>query len=380
MMRVANEKLVPRYRGYAQMLSEDLIRDLLPGARDKKFFDSLGLYLLVTCRGTRLWRFKYRFPPRSPRTKENCLSLGRYPDTTLEHARELRDLARQDVAGGIDPRLRRVGGTSFRVSTFEVVAREFLGVLRAACVSADAPSRPVADLIQRTQGRLLYRRTRTREPISAGTVELMQRRLEMHVFPHIGQRDVRDLSSPDLLEVLRQIEARGTHSLAHRVRSICSRVRRFARATGRECEDVTVDLVGALIPIASEHVAAIVEPERIGELLRAIDSYRGDPVTRLALKLLPYTFPRPIEQRTMEWPHLRLVGVAPEWRIPWRRMKARHPHIVPLSRQAAGILREIQLLTGHSRWVFPQNGHPIDRCRRTVSTLLYGPWASPIVR
>jgi integrase len=93
-------------------------------------------------------------------------------------------------------------------------------------------------------------------------------------------------------------------------------------------------------------------------LLRAIDAYRGAPLTRLALRLIPYIFPRPIEFRTMEWAHLRLYGVAPEWRVPWRRMKMREPHIVPLSRQAVAILRKVQLLTGHGHWVFPQIRNP----------------------
>ena len=339
------------------MLTDEIIRSLQPQVKDKRVFDSRGLYFLVTSRGARVWRFRFRFPLRSPETKETYISLGRYPDITLERAREIRDLACRDIANGVDPRLRRVGGKLCEGGTFEVVAREFLSILRKACVSAEATS-AVTDLIQQTKLSPHYRRPRTREPISVSTVKLMQRRLELHVFPYIGARQVQNLSAPELLKVLRQIESRGTYDLAHRVRAICSRVFRFARATGRHCEDVTADLAGALIPVTPEHIAAIVDPEQVGELLRAIDSYRGDPVTRLALRLLPYTFPRPVELRTMEWSHVRFVGVAPEWRVPWRRMKTRLPHIVPLSRQAAAILRELHSLTGHHRWVFPQKRFP----------------------
>jgi hypothetical protein len=105
-------------------------------------------------------------------------------------------------------------------------------------------------------------------------------------------------------------------------------------------------------------MAAIVEPAKIGALLRSIEAYDGEPLTRLALKLIPYVFTRPIEFRTMEWAHVQLHGASPEWRVPWRRMKMRKLHIVPLARQAAEILREIRLHSGKGRWVFPQLRNP----------------------
>lgn len=338
------------------MLTDDLIRAIQPNASPQKRFDGRGLYLLVTPGGGRLWRFKYRFPPRSTENKEKLISFGRYPEVSLEQARERRDAARRDIANGIDPSLRRTCERICISSAFESVAREFIGVLRAANISPESPSRAAADLIEKR--RAPSRRARRREPISAETVETMERRLELHVFPYIGERDVRLLTPRELLEVLRRIESRGTHDLAHRVRAICSRVLRYARATGRQCEDVAADLVGSLTPVESEHLAAIVEPAKIGALLRAIEAYPGDPVTHLALRLVPYIFPRPIEFRTMEWAHVQLEGVAPEWRVPWRRMKMREPHIVPLARQAVEVLREVRLHTGYRRWVFPQLRNP----------------------
>jgi len=118
------------------------------------------------------------------------------------------------------------------------------------------------------------------------------------------------------------------------------------------------NLSDLLIPFESEHMAAIVDPVGIGGLLRAIENYHGEPITRLALRLIPYIFPRPIEFRTMEWSQINLNGPAPEWRVPWKRMKMREPHIVPLSRQAVEILREIQLHTGDRHFVFPQLRKP----------------------
>jgi integrase len=105
-------------------------------------------------------------------------------------------------------------------------------------------------------------------------------------------------------------------------------------------------------------MAAIVEPIKIGQLLRAIDGYSGESLTRLALRLVPYIFPRPIEFRTMEWAHITLDGATPEWRVPWRRMKGRKPHIVPLSCPLVAILHEVQRYSGGGRWVFPQLRHP----------------------
>jgi integrase len=340
------------------MLNDDVIRALRAGPKPQKMSDGKGLYLAVMPSGGRLWRFRYRFPPRTPGNTEHVISLGPYPEVSLEQARERRDAARRDVFNGINPRLRRTCVKICIGNTFESVAREFIGVLRAANIPAETPSLAAADLIQRALKWPRYRRPRSREPISADTVDTMERRLEMHVFPYLGGRDVQLLRAPELLEVLRRIESRGTYDLAHRVRSICSRVFRYARATGRQCEDVAADLVGSLTPVESEHMAAIVEPAKIGALLRAIEAYRGEPLTRLALKLIPYLFVRPIEFRTMEWAHVQLHGTTPEWRIPWRRMKMREPHVVPLSRQASEILREVRLLTGDRRWVFPQLRNP----------------------
>lgn len=340
------------------MLDEATVRAFETDTKPRKVFDAKGLYLLLTPSGGRLWRFKYRFPPRCPDSKEKAISLGAYPDVSLEQARERRDAARRDLANGINPSLRRTCEKVCLGNTFESVAREFIGVLRAASIATETPSRAAADLIQVALKSPHWRRPRTREPISVETVDTMERRLEMHVFPYIGQRDVQLLRAPELLEVLRRIEARGTYDLAHRVRAVCSRVLRYARATGRHCDDIAADLVGSLTPVESEHMAAIVEPQRIGTLLRAIEAYRGAPLTRLALKLVPYIFPRPIEFRSMEWAHVQLHGATPEWRVPWRRMKMREPHIVPLSRQATDILSEVRLLTGSGRWVFPQLRNP----------------------
>jgi Arm DNA-binding domain len=257
------------------MLSDAVIHALRAGPKPRQVCDEKGLYLSVRPGGGRLWRYKYRFPPRSPGNKEKSLSLGSYPEISLHQARERRDEARRDLANGLNPSLRRTCQKICLGNTFESVVREFFKVLRAANIPVDTPSRAAGDLVQLAlkSPHGCQSRVRRREPISSETVDTMERRLEMHVFPHIEARDIQLLRAPELLEVLRHIESRGTLDLAHRVRSIW----------------------------------------------------------------------RPVVFRTMEWGHLQVHGASPEWRVPWRRMKKRQPHIVPLSRQAAETLREVHL-------------------------------------
>jgi integrase len=338
---------------YPQMLTDNVIRAAKPSDKPQKLCDEKGLLLLITPSGSRLWRFRYRF-----QNKENTLGFGAYPDVSLKEAREERDEARRDLRRGIDPAVKRKAEQRSPANTFEAVAQELLAMLRKASLAGANPAPAAAEVIERTIQPHRKRKARRREPISADTIDTMKRRLEMHVFPYIGKTDVGLLTGPDVLAVLRRIESRGTFELAHRVRSICSRVLRYARATGRKCEDVAADLIGLLVSVESEPMATIVEPLKIGQLLRATSGYAGEPLTRLALQLVPYIFPRPIELRTMEWVNVTLDGPTPEWRVPWRRMKMRKPHIVPLSRQAVTILREIHLHSGRGRWVFPQLRHP----------------------
>jgi integrase len=171
------------------------------------------------------------------------------------------------------------------------------------------------------------------------------------VFPYIGKHPIEALKAADVLKVLRRIESRGTHETAHRVRSLCGRVFRYAVATGRAERDPTADLKGALAPANNENFAAITDPAKVGQLLRAIDGYVGQPTVHAALKLAPLVFVRPGELRAAEWSEFDLDGA--EWRIPAERMKAGELHIVPLSSQALEIIADLQLITGDGKYLFP---------------------------
>ena len=170
-------------------------------------------------------------------------------------------------------------------------------------------------------------------------------------YPSIGERRVAEIAAPELLSVLRKVEARGRYETARRLRSTCGMVFRYAIATGRAERDPSIDLRGALTAPKVSHRSAIVDPTGIGALLRAIEGFDGQPTTRAALRLAPLVFVRPGELRHAEWVEIDLQ--ATEWRIPVAKMKMRRPHRVSLSRQALAIICELQRISGNGRWLFP---------------------------
>jgi integrase len=153
-----------------------------------------------------------------------------------------------------------------------------------------------------------------------------------------------------------RIEAKGVIDTAHRSREVCGRLFRYAIATGRAKHDIAADLIGALAPRSTQHHAAIIDPAKVGKLLRALDGYDGQAATAAAaLKLAPYVFVRPTELRAAEWSEITLDADQPEWRIPAGRMKMREAHNVPLARQSVDILRALQPITGRQQYVFPRS-------------------------
>jgi integrase len=298
-------------------LTDSKARNAKPKKNQFKLFDTDGLFLLVSPAGGKWWRFKYRLGG-----KEKLISLGTYPEVSLAQARARRDEARKQVADGIDPSQARKALKAAKVqneSTFEVVAREWHSKF-----------------------------TLTWTPGHAITIKS---RLEYNVFPWIGGRPINEIKAPELLMVLRRIESRGALETAHRVRTICGQVFRYAVATGRAERDPAADLRGALPQVKSKHLSAVTKPEEVAGLLRAIDGYQGSFVTKCALRLAPYLFVRPGELRQMEWAQVNLETA--EWNIPAERMKTRQPHLVPLAHQSLEILRELYPLTGTGKYVFP---------------------------
>lgn len=298
-------------------LSEIKVRTVKPEEKQITLFDGRGLFLLVTPTGGKLWRFKYRFD-----SKAKLISLGTYPEISLEEARQRREEARQLLAHGVDPgavRKAQKQAETEETETFEVIAREW--------------------------------HTRFNHTWAPGHATKIINALTRDLFPWIGARPIKELKAPELLTTLRRIESRGTLETAHRVRGMMGQIFRYAVATGRAERDPAADLRGALPQPNENHHAAITDPKEVAPLLRAIDGYTGHFVVKCALRLAPLVFVRPGELRHAEWTEIDLDEAT--WNIPAEKMKMREPHLVPLCRQAVEILKDLQPLTGLGRYVFP---------------------------
>jgi integrase len=318
-------------------LSDPAIRKAVPGDKPRKLSDGGGLYLELQPNGARWWRLKYRI-----HGKEKRLSLGVYPAVTLAQARVKREEARALIAAGTDPSETRKADKAHQQRQQEVQAMAAAGL-------------PLPDSFESVAREWFATRHADWSP---GYASKVIARLEADVFPFIGARPVAEVTPPELLALLRRMEVRGVIESAHRARESCSQVFRFAIATGRVTSDPARDLAGALKRPRVKHFAAITDPARFGELLRAIDGYKGTPVVRSALKLAALVFQRPGEElRCARWDEFDLDDGT--WLVPADRMKRTkagkeygQAHTVPLSRQAVEILRELQPLTGNGPVVF----------------------------
>jgi integrase len=297
-------------------LTDLKIRNAKPTDKQQKLFDERGLYLLITPAGGKWWRLKYRFGG-----KEKSLSMGVFPAVTLKKARERRDAARELLANGIDPgverKVQRAGAAERAANSFEAVAREWFAKYQPGWAKSHA--------------------------------EKVMGRLEKDVFPWLGGRPIAEIAAPEVLAVLRRVEARGALDTAHRVHQNCGQVFRYAIATGRAERDVSADLRGALPAARHTHFASVTEPSEVAGLLRALDAFQGTFVVQCALRLAPLLFVRPGELRTAEWAHFDLDKA--QWRYTVSKTKTQH--LVPLATQAVAILRELYALTGQRTYVFP---------------------------
>ena len=297
-------------------LTVNAIRHARSSQKSRKMFDGGGLYLEITPKGYKWWRLKYRFGG-----KEKRLALGVFPVVPLKEARRRREEARQLLDRKIDPsehrKAQRAAGDDRSGVNFEAVAREWF--------------------------------TKYAPYWAPGHASRVLRRLELDIFPWIGGKPIATISAHQILAVIRRIEQRGAVESAHRALQKCGQVFRYAVATGRAERDLTVDLKGALPHVKETHLAALTDPKQIGPLLRVLDDYKGSLIVRYALRLAPLVFVRPGELRRAEWADIDLD--AAEWRF--TVTKTDTSHLVPLSRQAVEILRELHPLTGQGRYVFP---------------------------
>lgn len=313
-------------KGVQVKLTDKTCQNAKPQKKQYKLFDGGGLFLLVKPSGAKHWRLKYYFLGT-----EKLLALGAYPLISLAKAREGRDVAKKLLAAQIDPVDNRRGHKRQAIrnaqNSFMAVALEW--------------------------------RNNQLDRWSTGHASGVLRKLERDVFPYIGGRPIADIDAPELLEVLRKIENRGSLEVATRVKEICGQVFRYGIATGKCKRDVAADLKGALKTKKTQHYAAL-DIKEMPEFLNAlrINKPRLYEQTRRGIKMLMLTFVRTGELRYAKWSEFDFKNA--QWEIPAERMKMKKPHIVPLSRQVIKILKEQQEEIGHLdvEWVFPNQVRP----------------------
>ena len=297
-------------------LTDTRCKGAKPKESDYKISDEKGLYMIVKTTGAKWWRFDYTFDG-----KRKTLSLGTYPDISLKIARERRDEYRRMVATGIDPSANRKANklvASIEVQDcFKLIALEWLNVKKSEWVSSHYSK--------------------------------IESRLKREILPWLGDKAITEIKPIDILTILKRIQERGTLETAHRAKSDIGQIFRYAIQTDRAKDNPTIHLAGALKTPKEKHMASIVEPEKVGDLLRQIDGYQGTFIVRCALQLAPLVFVRPGELRQAEWKDINLETA--EWRF--KASKTHQDHIVPLSKQALEILKAIQPYSGHGLYVFP---------------------------
>lgn len=302
-------------------LTDIAIRNAKPGAKPTKLADGGGMFLLVTPAGGKLWRLKYRIDGR-----EKTLAIGSYPEIALGEARRRREEARELIALGKDPsrekQREKIRARVQAADTFAAICDEYCAKRRKDGAKGWAPA------------------TATRSEY-----------LLSLVCGSIGRLPIGAIEPADVLTAIRRIEGKGKLESARRSLQLAGAVFRYAVATARLASDPTRDLRGALTAPTVTHYGAITDAKRVGELLRAIDDYDCSGVTKLALQLAPHVFVRPGELRHADWSEIDLDGAI--WAIPAGRTKMRKPHLVPLSRQAVALFRELHEATGATGYVFP---------------------------
>lgn len=328
-----------------ELLQDQKIKSAKPGDKSKRLDDGGGLYLLLKPNGAKWWRFDY-----SIAGKRKTLSLGVYPAATLANARKVAVAARESVAKGIDPSDTRKASKAAQNMALDAERRIEAG-------------EPAVDSFEEVAREWFSKNLPTWAPTHSDKIIA---RLQKDVFPWIGGKPIAKISAPDVLSVLRRIEGRGTNDTAHRAKSNCSQIFRYAIATGRAERDPCPDLRGALSPLTHDNFASITDPKAVGELLRAIDGFKGTFVVQCALRLAPLLFVRPGELRKAEWSGFNLDKA--EWR--YFVTKTKTDQLVPLSDQVVATLRDLHALSGHGRYVFPGRDPKLPMSEAAVNAAL----------
>ncbi|MFB6225360.1 MAG: tyrosine-type recombinase/integrase [Candidatus Paceibacteria bacterium] len=296
-------------------LTDTQIKGMKPKSKSYKVSDGNGLFLEINPSGSKLWRFKYRY-----NGKQKLLAIGKYPDITLKQARDKRQQARQQLADGLDPSQAKKEVKRSQEETFGTLAQEWF--------------------------------EKNENKWTADHAKTIWRRLEMNVLPWIKDRPIKEITTRELLGVLRRVEHRGAVETAHRLSQIISKIFIYSVASGVADSNPAADLQLALQSVPKGQLPGITDPKRIKDLMCGIDSFEGSFIVKCALQILPLVFVRPGELRKGLWDEVDFDNAL--WTIPAHRMKKKREHVVPLSRQALDLLRELYPLTGgENQYIFP---------------------------
>uniref|UniRef100_E6PZ58 Putative integrase n=1 Tax=mine drainage metagenome TaxID=410659 RepID=E6PZ58_9ZZZZ len=300
-------------------LTDTEVRKARPAEKPYRLSGAGSLYLWVTPAGGKLWRWAYKHEG-----KEKLMSFGKYPDVPLALARERHAEARKLLASGLDPMgQRKAAKTAEKVAaenSFRSMASQWFDHWKAEK--------------------------------SAQHVDATRRRMDANIFPLLGARPISDIEAPELVAMVKAIEARGAGDLAKRAMQNVGQIFRYAIAHGYAKRNPASEIRPAdvLRPTHKTNLARI-DAKELPALLRSIEVYQGTHVTRLAMKLMALTFVRTSELIGAKWKEFDIE--AARWAIPAERMKMRDPHIVPLASQAIEVLEMLRTLTGGGEFLFP---------------------------
>ena len=314
-------------------LTEDAIKKLPVEAKAYKKYDAEGLYIHVMPTGSKMWRWKYH----TVDGREKVASFGKWPATTIKLARKKLEAAQKLLAEGKDPNAVKADAEGEHRNTFAIVANAWLAMYR-------------------------------KKEIDQGTYDDVKRQIDLHLMPVLGNRPIRSLTPKDALAVLDPIGDRGNLETMHRCKRHLSRIFQYAHARGMVGGDITLSLIEALPVYSPKSLPGFTDPTDVGGLLRAIDDYQGQAVTVLMLRLMPHVALRTHEIRHGEWSQVKWD--LREWHVPVNVMKMRRPHIVPLSRQALAILKQLHEITGDGKLMFPQPSKPRPVSDNAINSML----------
>ena len=305
-------------RDMKQHLNDTAIRNAKPTSATQKLKDGGGLFLYVEPNGSKRWRYRFQFEG-----KEKLLSLGVYPDVTLKEARTERDRLKDLIKQGINPseqrKALRATPDGFHPNAFEIVARAWFKEVEPT--------------------------------LSPKTANSTIQRLEKHVFPYVGKKDIKAVTAEELNNLLDRMIRTGVAHSAKKVRGLLGRIYRYGILTDKCKTETSYILKDKIIPHNEKHMASLTEPKDVRRLLQSFDDFTGSYPVQCALKLSVMWFVRPSELRTARWADFDLE--AGEWRFTVSKTKT--PHIVPLSTQAIALLNDLHALTGHCDYVFAIN-------------------------